>query len=80
MYNTNRIDRISVRNVCGLVQEYVLVMKISVMSDGDAQLSGDVKVPTQGKGVILRATDGATCYRVTVNNAGTLSTTTIPCW
>ncbi len=41
--------------------------------------SGDVFVQTQGSGIILRATDGANCYRVTVNNAGTLATTVIAC-
>jgi hypothetical protein len=41
--------------------------------------SGDVYVQTQGKGIILRATDGANCYRVTVNNAGTMSTALVSC-
>ena len=41
--------------------------------------SGDVYVQTQGKGIILRATDGANCYRVTVNNAGTMSTALVAC-
>jgi len=40
---------------------------------------GDVAITTQSNGVILRATDGANCYRVTVNNAGTLSTAAVTC-
>ena len=41
--------------------------------------SGDFSIKTQGKGMILRATDGANCYRVTVNNAGVLSTGAATC-
>ncbi|HEX3144001.1 MAG TPA: hypothetical protein VHQ64_08520 [Pyrinomonadaceae bacterium] len=41
--------------------------------------SGDVYVQTQGKGIILRATDGSSCFRVTVNNAGTLSASSVTC-
>ena len=41
--------------------------------------SGDAYVQTQGKGIILRATDGPNCYRVTVNNAGVLATALITC-
>jgi len=40
---------------------------------------GDVYVQTQGKGIILRATDGSNCFRVTVNNSGTLSTASVTC-
>jgi hypothetical protein len=40
---------------------------------------GDAAITTQSKGLILRATDGGTCYRVTVNNGGILSTTSVPC-
>ena len=40
---------------------------------------GDVAVTTQGNGVILRATNGANCYRITVDNAGTLSSTLVSC-
>ncbi|MBI4397057.1 MAG: hypothetical protein HY548_08185 [Elusimicrobia bacterium] len=40
---------------------------------------GDVAVLTQGKGVIFKATDGANCFRVTVNNAGSLATTQVTC-
>ena len=38
---------------------------------------GDAAITTQGNGLILRATDGIKCYRVTVNNAGVLSTTNL---
>lgn len=40
---------------------------------------GDLAVTTQSNGVILRATDGANCFRLTVNNAGTLSTSSVTC-
>ena len=40
---------------------------------------GDIAATTQGTGLILRATDGANCFRVTVNNAGALSTVSVPC-
>jgi hypothetical protein len=42
-------------------------------------VTGDVYVSNQGNGIILKATDGANCFRVTVNNAGTLATTLITC-
>lgn len=41
--------------------------------------SGDAAIPNQGSGLILKATDGASCYRLTVNNAGTLSTASVTC-
>lgn len=41
--------------------------------------SGDLGIITQGKGLILRATDGANCHRLTVNAAGTISTATVTC-
>jgi len=40
---------------------------------------GDIAVASQGNGVILRATDGCNCYRLTVNNSGALATTIVPC-
>jgi len=40
---------------------------------------GDIGISTQGNGLILKATDGATCYRVTVNNAGVLATASVTC-
>lgn len=40
---------------------------------------GDAAITTQGNGLILRATDGASCFRITVNNTGTLSTSTVIC-
>jgi hypothetical protein len=40
---------------------------------------GDVYIKTQNNGIILRATDGANCFRVTVNNAGTLKATAVTC-
>jgi hypothetical protein len=41
--------------------------------------NGNVAIPTQGNGLILKATDGANCFLVTVNNAGTLSTSSTTC-
>lgn len=41
--------------------------------------TGDAAITTQGTGLVLRATDGPKCFRVTVNNAGTLSATEVPC-
>jgi hypothetical protein len=40
---------------------------------------GDAYIESQGNGVILKATDGSKCYRLTVNNAGTLSTALVSC-
>jgi hypothetical protein len=41
--------------------------------------SGDIAITTQSKGLILRATDGTNCYRITVNNAGTLNAAAVTC-
>jgi hypothetical protein len=41
--------------------------------------SGDVYVQTQGKGIILRATDGPNCYRLTIDNAGAFSAAFVLC-
>ena len=40
---------------------------------------GDAAIATQGNGLILKATDGPNCFRLTVNNAGALSTAPITC-
>lgn len=48
----------------------------------DARLEvvgGDIGISTQGNGLILKATDGSNCYRLTVNNAGTLATASVTC-
>jgi len=42
-------------------------------------VNGDAAITTQSFGIILRATDGPNCYRLTVNNAGTLSTFALSC-
>lgn len=42
-------------------------------------VDGDVAITTQGNGIILKATDGPNCYRITVNNAGVLSNSSVPC-
>jgi hypothetical protein len=41
--------------------------------------SGDAAITAQGNGIILRATNGSNCYRLTVDNAGTLSTALVSC-
>lgn len=40
---------------------------------------GDAAISTQGNGIILRATDGPNCFRITVNNTGALATTMATC-
>ncbi len=40
---------------------------------------GDAAISSQGSGMILRATDGPNCYRVTVNNAGALAAALVTC-
>lgn len=40
---------------------------------------GDIAVSTQGSGIILRATDGPNCFRVTVDNTGALTTAHVAC-
>ena len=44
-----------------------------------APSDGDIAVSTQGYGLILKATNGANCYRITVDNNGLLSTTQVSC-
>jgi hypothetical protein len=51
----------------------------TVSLNGNSRVAGDLQIPTQGKGVVLRATDGVTCYRLTVNNTGTVATTSVTC-
>lgn len=43
------------------------------------QVAGDMAVSVQGSGVILRATDGSNCYRLTVLNNGSLVTANVTC-
>jgi hypothetical protein len=40
---------------------------------------GDLSLDTQGKGVVLRDTDGAGCHRLTINTAGVVATTSVTC-
>ncbi len=51
----------------------------SVGTDGLVDINGDLNIPGTGRGIILRATDGMNCFRVTVNNSGTLQTTLVTC-
>lgn len=51
-------------------------------ADANARLQvngGDAYIRDQGSGIILRATDGSNCYRLTVNNAGAVTTTLLSC-
>jgi hypothetical protein len=40
---------------------------------------GDVYVQSVGKGIILKATDGPNCFRVTVDNSGQITTALVTC-
>ncbi|HEY3027977.1 MAG TPA: hypothetical protein VGJ55_17640, partial [Pyrinomonadaceae bacterium] len=40
---------------------------------------GDAAISTQGNGLILRATTGPNCYRLTVDSGGLLVTALVPC-
>jgi hypothetical protein len=51
----------------------------SDVSAGVKYAAGDVAVAMAGKGVVLKATNGPKCFRVTVNNAGVLSTAAVAC-
>lgn len=42
-------------------------------------VGGDTAITTQGNGLILRATAGPNCYKVTVDNAGVLTTALVSC-
>lgn len=53
--------------------------RLSISDDGVVIKTTDVAVATQGKGIILRATDGTNCFRLTVNNLGMLATTSVAC-
>jgi hypothetical protein len=45
--------------------------------DGNVTITGGLNMSAAG--IILKATDGSNCYRITVNDAGTLTTTLVPC-
>jgi hypothetical protein len=40
---------------------------------------GDAAISSQGSGLVLKAVDGPNCFRVTVDNVGTLTTTRVSC-
>jgi len=42
-------------------------------------VGGDVAITTQSRGLILKAIDGGNCFRLTINNAGALGATIVPC-
>lgn len=48
-------------------------------ASGNVKITGDMQIPAQGKGVVLRATDGGNCFRLTVNSLGTLTATATTC-
>lgn len=41
--------------------------------------NGDLYIQTQSNGIILRDTDGSGCHRITINSAGTITSTAVPC-
>lgn len=41
--------------------------------------AGNVAVTTPGQGLILKASNGTVCTRLTINNVGALNTDTVPC-
>ncbi|HEU0076421.1 MAG TPA: hypothetical protein VFQ76_02155 [Longimicrobiaceae bacterium] len=41
--------------------------------------AGNVAVTTAGQGLILKASNGTVCTRLTINNTGALNTNTVPC-
>jgi len=53
---------------------------LNVAAGGQVEIgSGDIKISKMGSGIILQATNGSNCYRVTVDNAGVLHTTSVAC-
>jgi len=84
-FSSNSISTIRTGGSSGAVQRFIVrgsSGNVGIGTTPNARLhvaGGDVAITTQGNGIILRATDGTNCYRVTVNNAGTLSTTLVAC-
>jgi hypothetical protein len=63
----------------GSVSSGAFESQISMYDDGDMALhTGNLSVETAGGGVVLKAPNG-TCYRVSVNNSGTLTTASVTC-
>lgn len=49
--------------------------------DGSLTVSlGDMTVSQQGYGVLLKSPDGTKCARISIDNAGALTTTPVACW
>jgi len=53
-------------------------IEVNTLSRVDIK-SGEIAVLTSGSGIILKANNGSNCYRLTVNNTGTLQTALISC-
>ncbi len=58
---------------------YVDVLTIKGNTGNVGVNTGDLYIKTQGNGVILKDTDAATCHRITVNSAGTITATGVTC-
>ncbi|MDA8105303.1 MAG: hypothetical protein M0Z71_07940 [Nitrospiraceae bacterium] len=70
-----------VADVMGYYQKYPGVNVAGGLA-ADARLkvvTGDIVSTAQGNGLIMKASDGANCFRITVNNAGALSTSSVTC-
>lgn len=53
---------------------------LNVTTNGLVEIkSGDVSVSKTGCGIILKATNGDNCFRLTVDNSGVLHTSSIDC-
>ncbi len=53
---------------------------LNVTVDGRVDIdNGDVNISKPGYGLILKATNGANCFRLTVDNSGVLHTSIITC-
>jgi hypothetical protein len=46
---------------------------------GDVEITGNTLVTSAGKGIILKSPDGATCRLLSIDNAGNIVLTAIPC-
>ena len=53
--------------------------RVTIKNDGNLDVNGNLVINSIGKGIILKATDGSNCYKITVNNAGQLTTSQVSC-
>ena len=62
----------------GIITSGSQTLVVQEESGNAAFVNADVAIRSQGKGLVLRATNGNNCYRLTVDNAGVLKTTALP--